>query len=561
MTRISSILTDLLSEALKKAQNAGKLAPVGECPVSVEKPKNKQHGDLATTLPLAISKTTGGNPMSIAETLVNFLDSSDVIKEVKAHSPGFINFRLSDMWLRQRVPDIEVAKDSYGISSDRKGETAQVEFVSVNPTGPLHIGHARGAVIGSAVADLLEAVGYDVQREYYVNDAGRQFRIYNETLWALFLQAARKEAVFPEERYEGEFVNDMAKELFQQFEEDVPEGDGEYLEALKYIVCEEALKKNLEGIRSTLERTGIKYDRWFSERTLISEGLVDAAINRLRDRGYIAEREGALWFIATKLGGAEDSVVQRSGTGKPTYLGTDIAYHYDKLAVRKFDKVVNIWGADHHEHVNRLGHVVQAFGLNPSRLKILTNQIVHFKRGGRLLKMSKRKGDLILMDDLLKEVGADACRYMFMSRSPGSHMDFDFDLVKKQSSENFVYYVQYAHARLCSILEEGKKRKLNPDDGDLSLLTHPRELALLRYVAELPDVVYSAAEQLAVQRVPAFAYELARALQHFYEECRVISNDPKDAALSLARLRLVRAVRIVISNLLRLMRMSAPVRM
>lgn len=556
--RTTDELAKLVSDGLAAAQAAGKLPPSGDAGILIEKPKLPEHGDFSTSVSLTLARAMRMAPMAIAEQIVNAMSGSPLVGRAWVAPPGFINFSLSEDWLRSQVNVIRDSGDSYGGLNAGAGQKVQVEFVSVNPTGPLHVGHARGAVIGSGIANVLEAAGYEVQREYYVNDAGNQMRVFYDTLYARYMQAAGHDVPLPEPAYPGEYLQELASDLLRDLgAEHVSRPREEAIAAL----APEALRRTLADIRSVLADLRVEYDEWFSEQTLLDTGQFEAALKLLEERGFIVNREGARWFLSSQLGEEKDNVVIRSGEGGPTYFGTDIAYHYNKFSTRKFDRVINVWGADHHGHVSRMKTVVKALGFDPDRLVVILNQIVNFKDGGETVRFSKRRGVIVTVRELVDEVGADACRYIFLSRSPDSQMEFDLDLAKKQSSENPVYYVQYAHARLCSILRTASDRGIGYAEGDVSLLEHPRELDLLRRLIELPDVVLRAAERLEPHHLPHYAAELSRALQRFYEECRVVSSDDADLPVTMARLRLVEAARIVLARTLGIMGMTAPEQM
>lgn len=553
--RTSDLLAGLVSQALVRAQAEGKLPAAGETEVVIEKPQIAEFGDFSTSLPLKLARAMRMPPMEIAKRIASALPAHPIVGKSSTAAPGFINFTLADPWLREQVNVIREAGGTYGHVDTGMGQKVQVEFVSVNPTGPLHVGHARGAVIGSGLANVLEAAGFDVQREYYVNDAGNQMKVFHATLYARFMQAAGHDVPLPEPSYPGEYLKELGAALFAHHGPLLArKSKPDVITAL----APEALRRTLDNIRTDLDGLGVRYDLWFSEQSLIDSGQFDEAVKLLGERGYLTEREGAKWFVSTLLGEDKDNVVIRSGEGGPTYFGTDIAYHYNKFIKRGFKRVINVWGADHHGHVSRLKAVVKALGADPEDLVVILNQIVHFKQGEETVRFSKRKGVIVSVRELIEEVGPDACRYMFLSRSPDSQMEFDLDLAKKQSSENPVYYVQYAHARLCSVLRTASERGISFEDGDVALLAHPREMELVRELTELPDAVHRAAVRLEPHVLPHYAAELARALQRFYEECRVVSSEPGDAAITKARLKLVDASRVTLARTLNIMGMTAP---
>ena len=551
-------IAQMVVSALESAIAVNSLPEIGRVAPPVERPKNAEHGDYSTSVALALASSMRMAPRSIAIAIVDNVEPSSMVCEVSIAGPGFINFKLNEEWLRSQIHAIRKNGVGFAHLDMGAGQRVQVEFVSVNPTGPLHIGHVRGAVIGNGIANILDAAGYDVQREYYVNDAGNQMRIFNESVYVRLLQAAGKDAELGAESYPGEYVEDLGADFYKEFGDDVVAmAKAEALE----VISKPALVRTVANIRSTLGRLGIEYDEWFSEKSLTDGDDFEESLDLLRERGYISEREGALWFLGTKSGLESDSVIIRSMDRGPSYFGTDIAYHYNKFLQRGFDRVINVWGADHHGHVARMKAVVDSLGVGSERLTIIINQIVNFKEGEETVRFSKRKDNFIPADDLLDAVGPDACHYIFLERTPGTHMEFDLELAKSETSENPVFYVQYAHARLCAVLRAAEERGIKFEDGDVSLLTADQELALMRRLNELPDVIARAAEMLEPHHMPHFAYEVARELQRFYEACRVISSDAGDAELTKARLLLVDAARIVLAGTLGIMGMNAPERM
>ena len=556
--QITDKLAKLVSEALDSTQSSGSLPVGGDVEIKIERPTRAEHGDFSTSLPLALARTMRLAPMQIAEAIAAAIPDHHMVGAVTHAAPGFVNFTLSTEWLQSQIDVVRSAGDTFGSVDVGVGKSVQVEFVSVNPTGPLHVGHARGAVIGSSLANVLEAAGYEVQREYYVNDAGNQMRVFYDTLYARYMQAAGQDVILPDPAYPGEYLQDLAADLLKDL------GDGAVSKEKSEAIAElapESLKRTLEQIRGVLDLLGVSYDQWFHESTLLSTGRFDKVLNLLEDADLIVERDGAKWFAATKLGLEEDTVVIRSGEGGPTYFGTDIAYHHEKFLERSFDRVINVWGADHHGHVARMHAILRAFDLDPGRLTIILNQIVNFKNEGESLKFSKRNNVMVTIEELLEEVGSDACRFTFLSRSPESHMEFDLGLAKKQSSENPVYYVQYGHARMAAVLRNAAEREITYETADLSLLVHDRELELIRKIIELPAIVERSAERKEPHHLPHYAMELSRSLQKFYEDCRVVSSEKSDLEISRARLQLVEAAKIALSRTLTLMGMSSPDRM
>ena len=551
-------IAEMVVSALQSAIASNSLPEIGEVTPTVERPKHAEHGDYSTSVAMALASSMRMAPRAIATEIVNSVAPTAMVEDVSIAGPGFINFKLDDEWLRSQIHVIRESDISFAHLDVGAGQRVQVEFVSVNPTGPLHIGHVRGAVIGNGLANILGAAGYDVQREYYVNDAGNQMRIFAESAYVRFLQAAGKDVELGAESYPGEYVAELGAELHSELGDSVVALEPD---AAMAVIAEPALDRTLANIRRTLSRMGIEYDEWFSEQSLIDGEDFKESLKLLQERGYISEREGALWFLGTKMGLESDSVIIRSMERGPSYFGTDIAYHYNKFVKRGFDRVINVWGADHHGHVARMKAVVNSLGVDPEKLTIIINQIVNFKEGDETVRFSKRHGNFIAADELLDAVGPDACHYIFLERTPGTHMEFDLELAKAETSENPVFYVQYAHARLCAVLRAASERGIEFEDGEVSLLTTAQELALMRRLNELPDVIARSAEMLEPHHMPHFAYEVARELQRFYEVCRVISSDPADAEMTKARLLLVDAARIVLAGTLNIMGMNAPERM
>jgi arginyl-tRNA synthetase len=494
------------------------------------------------------------DPLAIAKTLANLLTETREVERVSVAAPGFLNFFLTDKWLAEQVEEILSAGKDYGNLALGKGTKIQIEFVSVNPTGPIHVGHGRGAVLGSTLANVLSAAGYAVEREYYVNDAGNQMDAFFRSLYCRYLQALGKECEMPADGYQGYYPVELAKKI-------VAEKKKAFLNVPAEQAVQEigkfALPRVIADIKADLELLGVSFDVWFSERTLFEKGQYEQAIALLRKSSYIEEREGAQWFVSTALGEDKDNVLVRTN-GAPTYFASDVAYHYNKFLERGFDQVIDIWGADHQGHVSRMKAVVSALGIKPERLKIIISQMVTLRRGETLIKLSKRTGELITLRELVEEVGADACRFFFLSRSADSQMDFDLELAKKESADNPVYYVQYAHARIASILRLAQEQKIDYSHGDVGLLTHEAELDLIRKMVSLPEIIELAAQKLEPHHLPYFAQDLATSFHAFYKQCHVVSEDK---ALTGARLKLVKTTQIILAKTLGLMGMSAPERM
>ena len=546
-------LTDILTDAVRHSQQQNKLPRVAMPEISLERPQNPTHGDYATSLPLKLARSCAMNPMLIARTLSESLHADPELVSVAIAPPGFINFTCSSQWLVSQVDPILARGEGYGNLSLGQRQSVQVEFVSANPTGPLHVGHGRGAVLGSALAAILAAAGYNVQTEYYVNDAGNQMQAFYQSLWARYQQELGREVAMPEAGYHGRYMIDLAKDMLTEH------GD-------RYLAAQDGqaelgrlgVKKMLSVIEDDLSALGINFDHWFSEQSLYDSGEFTHVLNKLRDKGYLADKEGATWFTSTALGEDKDNVVIRSD-GTATYFGTDIAYHHNKFVGRSFERAIDIWGADHQGHVPRMKAAITALGIDPSRLHIIVSQLVTLRRGGESVRVSKRSGDIITLRDVIDEVGTDACRFFFLARSADSQMDFDLELAKKESSENPVYYIQYAHARIASILRLAADEGLDHINGNTALLTSEPELALIRQMLRLPEIIEFAARSLEPQHLPYYAQELATAFHSFYKQCRVVSQD--EPALSCARLKLVAATKTVLARTLSLMGMAAPEKM
>lgn len=559
---VTDSLRTLLREAVEAAQEDGTIASFAIPSIEVSHPKQASHGDYSTNLALVAasairSNGSKANPRELAQTIVDHLPPSDLVGEVELAGPGFINIRLSDSWLQNQVATIIEAAEKFGSVSIGEGQRWQVEYVSANPTGPLHYGGARNAVLGDVVANVLDAAGFDVQREFYVNDAGTQFGLFVESLFARYAQLLGREVPFPENGYRGEYVTEYAQRIVTEYgdrylavEQDA--AVGELRSIGRRIVLDE--------YQTVLGRLGVDFDNWFSEQSLYDSGLVEQVLGKLSESGDLAQRDGATWFLASNYPkNDKDEVVVRSN-GQPTYFASDIAYHYDKFLLRGFDRVVNVWAVDHQGHVPRMSAMMQAFGLDPERLIILMYDLVKLVRDGQEVKLSKRSGDLLTIEDVVNEVGADALRFNLLTRSPESTIEFDLDLAVQESNENPVYYVQYSHARICSILERAHSSGFpiasSAADVQLSLLNHPSELDLLRKMLQLEEQVLLAVEKLSPHNLTHYAIDLAKTFNAFYRDCRVL--DGSEPELTRARLLIAQAARIVLVRVLHLMGVSAP---
>ena len=559
---VKDTVAAIVAAALEQANRDGVISVDTAADIEIERPNNPEHGDFATNLPLRLARAARANPLQLAQLISERIQPGPEIASLEPAPPGFINFKLSDQWLQQQVETVIAAGDRFGSAEVGAGRKVMVEFVSVNPTGPVHVGHTRGAVLGSALANTMQAAGYEVTREYYINDAGSQMEAFYRSVWTRYQQALGREARMPENGYQGDYIADIAAEIIETAGPgllELPEPS-----AVRRI-GDIAREKMVSLIRDDLDAIGVNFDNWFSERWLFRNNDADTsdydqAMARLREGGHLGERSGALWFNSIALGDDRDNVVVRS-SGEPTYFASDIAYHYNKFSGRGFDRVIDIWGADHQGHVPRMKAAVSALGVEPENLTVLISQMVTLKRGDETVRASKRTGDFVTLRELVDEVGMDACRYFFLARAASTQMEFDLDLATRESSENPVYYVQYAHARNASILSLATERGIDFSAGDVSLLTHPNELGLIRTMLRLPELIVQVAENLEPHHLPHYAMELATAFHHFYENCRVISANPEDNELTLARLKLVAAAQVAFRRTLSLMGMSAPARM
>ena len=591
---VKTHLQTLMNHALLHLQTEGVLASVELPAIPVERSRDRTHGDFASSIALGLAKAARCKPRTLAEQIVAALPASGRVARVEIAGPGFINFFLTPGAYQTVVAEILDQGEAFGRSLLGDGQRVQVEFVSANPTGPLHVGHGRGAAFGATVANLLEAVGYQVHREYYVNDAGRQMNILAASVWLRYLEHCGERFPFPSNGYRGGYVRDLAArlyaehgsayitpaaELFRDLPQDeirdetgevVIVGDKEgYIDALvdrartrlgdqhyRYIF-ELGLNTLLDDIRDDLREFGVVYDEWYSERTLEERGAVNKTIQRLREAGQVYEQDGALWFRSTAFGDEKDRVVQREN-GQTTYFASDIAYHLEKFE-RGFARVIDVWGADHHGYVPRVKGALQALGADPDRLDVLLVQFAILYRNGERVQMSTRSGDFVTLRELRHEVGNDAARFFYVLRKSEQHLDFDLDLAKSQSKDNPVYYIQYAYARVCSVLRQLREKNLPRDEqrgrDHLALLTEPHEEALLIALARYPEVLETAALNHEPHQLAQYLRELANAFHSYYNEHRVLVGDD---ALRDARLNLSLATRQVIQNGLHLLGVAAP---
>ena len=579
-------ISDLLARAVRRLQADGTLPAEIEYVNVPEHTRNPEHGDFASNVALGLARSAGLKPRELAGKIAAALPGSDRIARVEVAGPGFINFFLASDAHQDVVNRILDAGEAYGRSTVGGGRRVQVEFVSANPTGPLHVGHGRGAAYGAAVADLLAAAGFQVHREYYVNDAGRQMDILATSVWLRYLELSGEKFTFPSNGYKGDYVFDIAATLHREngdafrkpadkvFEDIPPDepvgGDKEVhidslIERAKSLLGKEHYRRVfdlgltviLDDIRQDLEEFGVVYEEWYSERTLTERGLVDRAIERLKASGHVYEKDGALWFRSTDFGDEKDRVIVREN-GQKTYFASDIAYHLDKME-RGFERVIDVWGADHHGYIPRVKAALSALGRDPSKLDVLLVQFAILYRGGEKAQMSTRSGEFVTLRSLRREVGNDAARFFYILRKCEQHMDFDLDLAKSQSSDNPVYYLQYAHARICSVLrlvgEKGLTRDRERGRRCLGLLSEPHEQALLASLARYPEVIEAAALGYEPHQLAYYLRELANDFHAYYNAhvFLVESDDLRDA-----RLNLIDAARQVLANGLGLLGVSAP---
>lgn len=549
---------DGVKQAIEDAILKAGLVEREQLPVFViEVPKDKTHGDLATNVAMQLTRIAKRNPRQIAEAIIENLETDSAsIASAEIAGPGFINFRMKRDYLYDVIREAAERGSDYGRSSFGQGEKVQMEFVSANPTGSLHLGHARGAAVGDALCNVLDYAGYDVTREYYINDAGNQVMNLAYSIAARYKQALGQEAEMPEDGYYGEDIKGFAQELVEEKGDSLLSLPEE--ESVKFF-RQYGLEKELAKIKRDLARFNVSFDSWFSETSLYETGEVIKALDALKERGEVYEHEGATWLNTTKYGDDKDRVLIKND-GSYTYLTPDIAYHRDKYA-RGYDKVINIWGADHHGYIPRMKAAMEALGNDPYKLIVLIAQMVSLFQNGEKVKMSKRTGKAVTMEDLMDEVGVDAIRYFFTMRSMDSHLDFDMDLAISTSNENPVFYVQYAHARVCSIFRQAEEQSIalkSLDEIDFTALQTEHEFDLLRKMGELAEEVEVAAREFAPHRLIRYVYELASMFHSYYKAERVITEDANQTQ---ARLALLGAVRTVLANVLRLVGVSAPERM
>ncbi len=552
-----NLIKAIINEALKSAQQKELISFFDIPDYVIEVPKEKGHGDFASNVAMLMARQARMAPKVIAGIIVEEIaqDKIEQLEKIEVAGTGFINFFFNNAWLFE-IPNYVVQMgEKYGYN-DYLNLKVQVEFVSANPTGNLHMGNARGGAIGDTLANILQMAGYDVEREFYVNDAGNQIEIFGESLEARYLQLTGHDIKFPENGYAGQDVIQTVKNIIKEQGENLLKMDSP---ARRKLIVDYALQEKLTYIKKTLEDFGIEYDVWFKEQSLHDSGKIEEVIQWLAEQDFIYEHEGALWFKSTLYGDEKDEVIKRAN-GLTTYFAADIAYHKNKFE-RGFDWVINVWGADHHGHVARMKGAMQAIGYDPAKLDILLMQLVRLYRGGNIVRMSKRTGTTISLDELIEEVGKDAARFFFVMRSPESHLDFDMQLAKEKSQENPVYYVQYAHARICSIFRQAEAagvKLVSLEHIDCTLLNSQEEIDLLRRIADFPDEIKIAARTLAPHRIARYVLDLAGLFHSFYNHHRVLNDD---LSLQSARLLLMETTRITIKNALDILGVTAPQQM
>lgn len=547
----------LIKEEIQAAVLKAELATEEQIPnVVLESPKDKTNGDFSTNMAMQLARVAKKAPRMIAEELVaNFDKAKASIEKIEIAGPGFINFYMDNSYLTDLIPTIVNAGEAYGETNTGKGEKVQVEFVSANPTGDLHLGHARGAAVGDTLCNLLAKAGYDVSREYYINDAGNQIHNLAFSVEARYMQALGLEKEMPEDGYHGADIIGIGKRLAEEFGDRYAKADEK--ESYEFY-REYGLKYELAKLQKDLESFRVKFDVWFSETSLYKNGKIDQALAVLKERDEIFEEDGATWFRSMTYGDDKNRVLIKND-GSYTYLTPDIAYHRDKLE-RGFDKLINIWGADHHGYIPRMKAAIQALGYDKETLEVEIIQMVQLYQNGEKMKMSKRTGKAVTLRELMEEVGVDAMRYFFAMRSGDSHLDFDMDLAVSKSNENPVYYAQYAHARVCSILRQGEELGLaTGGDVNYKLVTSEKEVELLKKLGEFPAVVADAAQKRLPHRITNYAFELAATLHSFYNAEKVLNQD--NLELSKARYELMKAVRTTLQNALAIVGVSAPEKM
>jgi arginyl-tRNA synthetase len=550
-------IRQIVEQALAQSQGEGLLAGVSVPEFSVEVPKNAAHGDFATNVAMLLAPSAKKAPRDVARILVDKIEkNASLLERVEIAGPGFINFHLKPAAWHRALEELESQGERFGSSSAGRGVRVQVEFVSANPTGPLHVGHGRGAALGDALANILSFVGYEVQREYYINNVGTQMQNLGRSVYLRYQELLKKEVVFPDELYQGTYIVDIAKEVILKYGERYREATEH--EAIPFFSAF-AADIILKGIQDDLEIFGVRFDNWFSEQVLFERGAVQQSLRELKDRDLAYEHEGALWFRTTRFGDEKDRVIVKED-GNTTYFASDIAYHRDKFS-RGFNRVIDIWGADHHGYVPRIRGVLQALGIPADAFTVILVQMVNLLRGGVPVAMSTRSGEFVTLRQVVDEVGKDAARFIFLTRRSDAQLDFDLEVAKKQSDENPVYYVQYGHARICSIMSFAREKNIHLPSArnvNLSLLAAVEEIDLIKKLSQFPEIVLGSAQALEPHRIAVYLMDLVGQFHSYYGKYRVISDDLE---LSTARLCLINGIRRVLKNGLQLLGVAAPEKM
>ena len=543
-------LTRILREALKR------LGVKTVSSIEIEVPRQESMGDLATPVAMSLTKSLKKSPRKIAEDMVNAIEDKAFFEKIEIAGPGFVNFTFSKEYLYSGLKDLLKLQRDFLRCNIGQGKRIQIEFVSANPTGPLHLGHGKGAATGAALSNLLHAAGYEVVREYYINDAGKQVKLLGLSVFARYQQLHDVEYPFPEDGYKGAYIEDIAREIMKEKRKKYIQAG---FEEVSDFFIDYSYKKILSGIKDDLKAFGVDFDIWQSERELFDSGKVENAINELRGKGHIYEKDGAVWFGATAFGDEKDRVIIKQD-GEYTYFTSDIAYHKKKID-EEYDEIIDIWGADHHGYIPRVQAVIEALGYPKEKLKVILVQMVNLLRGGKPVQMSKRAGEFITLKDVIDEVGADTTKFIFLTRRPDSHLDFDLEVAKSQSSENPVFYVQYANARINSIFKHAREKGMDTgifSDADISLLSAPEELRVVKKLLLYPMIFEGAAKAHEPHRITFYLQELSGMFHPYYNKCRIVVEDD---SLTGARLALCEAVRIVLKEGLQVLGISAPEKM
>ena len=543
-------LTRMLKQALKR------IGVETVYSIEIEVPRQESMGDLATTVAMSLTKSLNKPPRKIAEDMVNAIENKAFFEKIEIAGPGFVNFTFSKEYLYSGLKNLLKLQADFLRCNIGQGKRIQIEFVSANPTGPLHLGHGKGAATGAALSNLLHAAGYEVVREYYINDAGKQVKLLGLSVFARYQQLHDVEYPFPEDGYKGAYIEDIAREIMKEKRKKYIQAG---FEDVSDFFIDYSYKKILSGIKDDLKAFGVDFDIWQSEKELFDSGKVENAINDLRGKGHIYEKDGAVWFMATAFGDEKDRVIIKQD-GEYTYFTSDIAYHKKKID-QGYDEIIDIWGADHHGYIPRVQAVIEALGYPKEKLKVILVQMVNLLRGGKPVQMSKRAGEFITLKDVIDEVGADTTKFIFLTRRPDSHLDFDLEVAKTQSSENPVFYVQYANARINSIYKHAREKGMDTglfSDADLSLLSAPEELRVVKKLLLYPMIFEGAAKAHEPHRITFYLQELSGMFHPYYNKCRIVVEDD---ALTGARLALCEAVRIVLKEGLQVLGISAPEKM